>query len=125
MPARVAVLVLLLATTLQSDALDKYIEDTDRFPGWKGELPTSLGALGQVRAEDQRALLGPRRGTGCSCQSLCGRELKNAQCGGVCTHATRCYAPRRRFGAAGWSRFLGSRGPSCCTTFCPRRSAIT
>lgn len=23
-------------------ALDKYIEDTDRFPGWRGELPGDL-----------------------------------------------------------------------------------
>ena len=40
-------------------ALDTYIEDTDRFPGWKGELPTTAdaeyrdsvgyGELGKVR----------------------------------------------------------------------------
>lgn len=32
-------------TPESSQALDKYLVDTDRFPGWKGELPSSLGSV--------------------------------------------------------------------------------
>lgn len=36
----VAALVFLLASTAWVDAAGSvYVEDTDRFPGWKGELP--------------------------------------------------------------------------------------
>uniref|UniRef100_A0A1D1ZRX9 procollagen-proline 4-dioxygenase n=1 Tax=Auxenochlorella protothecoides TaxID=3075 RepID=A0A1D1ZRX9_AUXPR len=39
-----ALLVAALAP-LPARALDKYLVDTDRFPGWKGELPSSLGSV--------------------------------------------------------------------------------
>lgn len=32
----------LLAVLSVARCLDQYIEDTDRFPGWKGELPSSI-----------------------------------------------------------------------------------
>jgi len=34
--------ILLLVRIHEVNGLDQYIEDTDRFPGWKGELPNSL-----------------------------------------------------------------------------------
>lgn len=44
-PRTAVLLGLLLLASLEAHALDKYIEDTDRFPGWKGELPDSLGSM--------------------------------------------------------------------------------
>jgi len=35
-------LVVILCLVLTATALDAYIEDADRFPGWRGELPSSL-----------------------------------------------------------------------------------
>ena len=50
--------LLLVAILYPAHSLDKYIEDTDRFPGWRGELPehvdvptsdtVGFGELGQV-----------------------------------------------------------------------------
>lgn len=35
-------LTLCMLLSYKALALDKYIEDTDRFPGWRGELPSSI-----------------------------------------------------------------------------------
>ena len=40
-----ALLLGLLALLPAALSMDKYIEDTDRFPGWRGELPDSVGAV--------------------------------------------------------------------------------
>ena len=63
-PRALPLLALLLAALLPAaQPLDRYIEDTDRFPGWRGELPGSVqeelgetvgfGELGRVRAGAQ------------------------------------------------------------------------
>ena len=35
-------IVSILLGANRSNGLEQYIEDTDRFPGWKGELPNAL-----------------------------------------------------------------------------------
>lgn len=53
------VLLLTVAVSTFGKDLDRYIEDKDRFPGWRGELPNaqdfrtdtvSYGEFGQVGA---------------------------------------------------------------------------
>lgn len=53
------IFVCLLLNFLAARALEQYIEDADRFPGWRGELPSTVqvdvhdsvgfGELGKVR----------------------------------------------------------------------------
>lgn len=37
-----AIASILSLVIYEANGLDQYIEDADRFPGWKGELPNAL-----------------------------------------------------------------------------------
>ena len=64
-----ALLVALLGLACTAAALDKgaaFIEDTDRFPGWRGELPSHLGqaGVGDTVGFGELGKVRPRRGGG-------------------------------------------------------------
>ncbi len=57
--------ILFLATTCLADihaAGNAYVEDTDRFPGWKGELPTPSKTRAQEHNATQRPGMAVRFG---------------------------------------------------------------
>ena len=70
-----ALLLGLLALLPAALSMDKYIEDTDRFPGWRGELPDSVGAVnstyGQTVGFGELGQVGGRAGRQAVAQYRC------------------------------------------------------
>ena len=71
---RLLLLAALTCLGTASRAAEKYIEDSDRFPGWKGELPEAVpsqritDALNQ--SSGQRVAYGTPGGVGLFCHCL-------------------------------------------------------
>ena len=70
-----ALLLGLLALLPAALSMDKYIEDTDRFPGWRGELPDSVGAVnstyGQTVGFGELGQVGGRAAAAAGAQYRC------------------------------------------------------
>ena len=106
----------LLGLVLSVQAVERYIEDTDRFPGWKGELPNN--PVDQEQALSQQS-------TGRTTGYGEGGKVRQKRL----TEAAIWYWPdarcHRSSGAARSSQFPGSLERSCSKTSSRTKSATT